>query len=64
MAKCRDCKFYDPDYRSFGTCRFNPPVYYDGRSRWPVVNDTDWCGRFEAKDNTAVAVSVETPSQE
>ena len=28
-------------------CRKNAPVLVDGRTKWPVTIDQEWCGEFE-----------------
>ncbi len=31
-----------------GTCRYNPPTQ---DVTWPIVLETDWCGKFELADD-------------
>ncbi|MBR9765510.1 MAG: hypothetical protein GYB53_18820 [Rhodobacteraceae bacterium] len=53
---CSSCAFYE-DHKAnsasqltdAGLCRANPPVSQmdaDSRAFWPVVQATDWCGKF------------------
>ncbi|MDB6177389.1 hypothetical protein PAF17_07670 [Paracoccus sp. Z330] len=55
---CSQCAFFE-DHKAnnaaqlddAGLCRFNPPVSQpsaEGRGLWPVVNESDWCGHFQA----------------
>ncbi len=37
-----------------GTCRYNPPTE---DVTWPIVLETDWCGRF--KDNPIAEPALE-----
>lgn len=35
----------------YGTCRINPPtVSANGVGRFPVIDDTEWCGQHRPKD--------------
>lgn len=52
---CKTCAYYEDHKANLsnvddaGLCRANPPVNQvapDSRGYWPVVNATDWCGRF------------------
>lgn len=55
-AACNACAFYEDhiansaqDLSDAGLCRANPPVNQtdaDSRGYWPVVQRTDWCGKF------------------
>jgi hypothetical protein len=51
--ECRHCISFDPLEESdgIGQCRYSAPARSeDGYGRWPVVNQTDWCGCYENKD--------------
>ena len=51
---CGSCGFYDLEKvsskkgDSIGVCRFSPPKpsVDDKGALWPIVNATDWCGKF------------------
>ena len=51
---CGSCEFYDLERMvsekgsAIGICRFNPPKSSadDKVALWPIVNATDWCGKF------------------
>ena len=55
-AACKTCAFYEDHVANdahtlddAGLCRANPPVSQTqpgSRGLWPVVNATDWCGKF------------------
>ena len=38
---CGNCKYYAPERLE---CRYDPPR---GSSKWPGVNVTEWCGKYE-----------------
>ena len=44
-ARCGMCRFFEPD-SGRGQCRRYPPSAVD----WPVVNETDWCGEWMARE--------------
>ena len=61
MNKCIDCKFWkNIDERPIGTCRFHAPeplrhglsssAHEDRFTFWPVVNEEDFCGKFQARE--------------
>ncbi len=51
---CGECEFYDLEKvlskkgGANGICRFSPPKPSadDRGALWPIVNATDWCGKF------------------
>ena len=51
---CGSCGFYDLEKvaqekgGAIGICRFSPPKPSadDKGALWPIVNATDWCGKF------------------
>ena len=48
---CATCRFFDhqsTDAGNFGYCRVHPPVPYQGRTVWPIVDYADWCGAHPA----------------
>ncbi len=55
-AACNACAFYEDhvantasQINDAGLCRANPPVTQtdpNTRGFWPVVQKTDWCGKF------------------
>lgn len=52
---CRNCKFFDDSNKDDSPCRVGPPqilpVVRGGRVYgWPIVDETDWCGKWEGKD--------------
>lgn len=60
QKQCKDCKYFVSMKSHLGECRLNPPsvvvgpapgaqVIGDKKDRWPVVNTTDFCGKFEPK---------------
>lgn len=64
--RCGYCRYWQPteitnddDLNVLGDCRFNPPNAdrldpISGRrhtDRWPVTERTEWCGKFEPKEN-------------
>lgn len=65
VALCKKCKSYgvpspasgrrrSVENEQFAECRLSEPgAYdYDGNTvQWPVVHESDWCRKFEAKEN-------------
>ena len=55
---CRACQHYSENVeepRTQGECRERPPRVevenaYCVRTYWPVVNDSDWCGSWAARE--------------
>ena len=54
--KCPNCQYWEPQGggASYGCCRrYSPkPTMQQKESAfadWPQVNNSDWCGEFEAK---------------
>jgi len=56
-SNCRTCRFYKEQVepgmeQDFGDCRFDAPRCrfgpdYEGTtSVWPLVDGSDWCGRY------------------
>lgn len=55
-SACNACAYYedhaansDSQLSDAGLCRANPPVTQkdsDSRGLWPVVQSSDWCGKF------------------
>jgi hypothetical protein len=53
--RCADCKFsHNPGYNQSMRCRYNPPVPQTLHTieRWPAVEPSDWCGKFEKREDT------------
>lgn len=51
--RCEECAYFHSlaanpeDHLSGGLCRIrHPTVHPDGKTRWPIVDITDWCGEF------------------
>ena len=44
-AKCENCMYYSKLTERSGKCRLLPP----NERGFPVVESTDWCGKFIAK---------------
>lgn len=55
---CAACSAFQPYDRSEGECRALAPMTrgdaYDSspRAAWPVVDGTDWCRAFEARQTS------------
>ena len=54
---CGSCRFWIPRIRKsiLGECHGGPPTARPGQNRkavWPKTESTDWCGQFEAKQDT------------
>lgn len=55
--KCEDCRFWDTSVVSedgaASPCRKLPPIAddRDHSARWPMTEETDWCGSFERDPN-------------
>ena len=53
---CEECKWWDRrgDRPERGECHRNSPLPIHGESKvaawWPVTDDFEWCGDFEAKE--------------
>ena len=51
--KCESCKFYvaPHEHPKWGLCHYNAPVVAKGKGQepWPVVNDTDFCSKYEKR---------------
>ena len=53
---CGVCDFYDLEKVAskkgdpIGICRFSPPKPSDDEkgALWPIVNASDWCGKFKS----------------
>lgn len=53
--KCEDCKFYKCAEVDCGYCHYNPPIVTekkDEKDRWPFVNSTDFCSKYEKRQET------------
>jgi hypothetical protein len=53
---CERCRFFEADP---GECRFHAPVVflmqeYRIVKGWPPVENTDWCGEFQASERPNV----------
>lgn len=45
--RCEKCQFYHSLNDLGGQCRKHPPtVTSNGKSHWPLVDTTSWCGDF------------------
>ena len=54
---CKDCRWFSNDGGPFGECHRYPPNVRNPNSEcvlnsFPVVAETDWCGEFEAAQET------------
>lgn len=51
---CSDCAYWEPIDDDAGQCRRNAPRprAVDTGWRWPITNDDDWCGEWEADEPT------------
>lgn len=56
---CASCEFFDHVQDDEGYCRIAPPLRavgdsenkdWDGHARWPLVWQSDWCGRWTSED--------------
>ncbi len=65
---CKDCRFFRGGAASAqtGECHFGPPLNEpSGKSAWPEVQRSDWCGKFQAQftavqfDGAAIGKAVD-----
>ncbi len=46
---CRICRYFITETKTLGQCRAEPPniISASGKTDWPKVKTTDWCGCFK-----------------
>ena len=55
-ATCSTCRYYSPDYRTYGRCLRHPPTVVQqgevrsGGSTSPTVQKDEWCGEHAEKN--------------
>ena len=49
---CSGCRYYLERKRKSGECRRFPPQSRAASETWPKVNDTDWCGEFQDREES------------
>lgn len=55
MNNCVECRFWDvtDPRRNLGECRYDPPILINNvTSLWPITGGTDWCGKWEASNQS------------
>ena len=56
LPRCKECLFAIPVGDGWSECHFNPPVRVEGdlfategNSAFPILRDSEFCGRFEKR---------------
>ena len=67
MEECRNCEFVAAHRSGHYVCRFNPPtvtteLIHSGSNmvvaRFPEVNSSDWCGKFQKAEALGDSVLI------
>jgi hypothetical protein len=49
---CLNCYYSRAAGASLYTCRCMPPALVEVSGRWPLVEDTDWCGEWAPREES------------